>query len=271
MTGATKSVFSALATVSLLALVAVTASCSPSSEEPDAGDRVSLDVAASAGLRDAFSEIGAAFDEVHGSATSFNLANATVLKEQIAAGAEVDVFASADPRRMDELVQAGLIDEDSVRVFAGNELVLVVPLSSTLDISSFERLADPDIRKIATGDPEATPVGRASLEVLDKLGLTETVQPKLIYTEIVNQAVEYAARGDVDAALVWSSEAQIQNDKVTVTAFASQDWYEQPLFVIGILEKAKHKDIAQAFIGYILGPDGRSALSKYGFLEPPID
>ena len=113
-----------------------------------------LTVSAASSLKAAFTEIGKAFDAANNSATTFNFDASGTLQKQIEGGAPVDVFASAAMKQMNALVDEGMVDKDSVEVFAGNGIVLVVPADSKLGITSFQDLTKPEIRKITYGDPE---------------------------------------------------------------------------------------------------------------------
>lgn len=121
---------------------------------------------------------------------------------------------------------------------------------------------------MATGQPEITTVGSATMDMLARLGLLEVVVPKLIYAQTVSQAVDYAARGEVDAALAWSSEAAARAGEVRQVATADPDWYEEVDFVIGIVNASKAQDLGSAFIDLVISPEGRTILERHGFLLP---
>jgi molybdate transport system substrate-binding protein len=223
-------------------------------------------VAAAAGLKNAFTEIAEAFDKAYGAETTLNLAASGQLRKQIEGGAPADVFASADVKQMQLAVDAGAIVPESVEPFADNVIVLIVPADSDLDISDFRDLADPAIKKLATGDPEITPLGAATHEILQTLGIEDAVAPKLIYTQTVNQTLDYVSRGEIDAGVVWASEAQAGGDKVKVVATADRDWHTKVLFVIGVVEGGSNIDLSQAFVDFVLGPEAQAILEKHGFL-----
>ena len=121
------------------------------------GGERELTVSAASSLKNAFTEIGTAFDAANDSDTTFNFDGSGTLQRQIEAGAPVDVFASAATKQMTALVDQDLVDPESVQVFAGNEIVLVVPAESKLAMSTFEDLTTADVKKITYGDPKAAP------------------------------------------------------------------------------------------------------------------
>lgn len=224
-------------------------------------------VSAAAGLKGAFTELGQAFDKANGSKTTFNFAAAGTLAKQIEGGAPADVFASSDPKFMTNLAKAGLIDSASVKPFASNHIVLIVPAESAAGVAGFADLAKSTVKKVATGNPETTPLGAATLQILPALKIEESVKPKLVYTETVNQTLTYVTGGDVDAGVVWSSEAKAGGDKVKVAATADPTWYGKVEFDLGLLSAAKDKTLAQAFVAFVLSDEGQSILKKYGWVE----
>ena len=106
------------------------------------------------------------------------------------------------------------------------------------------------------------------MEILPTLDMLEAVQPKLIYGQTVNQAVDYAARGEVDAALVWAAEAKTRGDKVRLVATADQSWYRKVEFVIGAVAASENVTLSRAFIDFVMSADGQAILAEYGFSEP---
>src|SRR5579871_3194871 len=83
-------------------------------------------VSAAASLTDAMNALAEAFRKTNPQTTlRFNFASSGALQQQIAQGAPVDVFASASPKEMDALQQAGRIDPETRIDFAGNRLVLI--------------------------------------------------------------------------------------------------------------------------------------------------
>ena len=122
-----------------------------------------LIVSAAASLTNAFTDIGREFERTHpDTKVLFNFAGSGQLLQQIAKGAPVDVFASADQETMDKAEAQGLVEEGTRANFVRNSLVVVVPANSTLSIASLNDLTKSEIRHIAVGTPESVPVGRYS-------------------------------------------------------------------------------------------------------------
>ena len=222
-------------------------------------------VSAAVSLKDAFEEIGKAFTAKTGTAVTFNFGASGALQRQIEGGAPVDVFASAGEPQMDALASAKAIAEATRRDFARNSLVLIVPAESTLDISRLDDLAAPGIKRIAAGNPKTVPAGQYADEAITASGVGETLRPKLILGEDVRQVLEYVARGEADAGLVYATDAKIAGGKVRVAATVPASSHRPILYPIAVIKDSKNSDAARGFVEFVLSGDGWDILAKYGF------
>lgn len=226
-----------------------------------------LTVSAASSLKAVFTEIGAAFDKANNSKTSFNFDASGTLQKQIEAGASVDVFASAALKQMNTLTGESLVEKSSVKHFASNEIALVVPANSTLGLTSFLSLTSPSVKKVGYGDPAVAPHGVAAEEVMKTLGIYNAVKPKVVYAANVSQATQWVISGQVDAGIVFVTEAYSAGDKMKIIATAKPSWHSPIIYPIGVLTQSKHQTLAQKFVDFVAGPDGQAILQKYGFLK----
>src|SRR5450759_2781649 len=149
-----------------------------------------LAVSAAANLQAAFTEIGAAFEQQTGTRVQFNFAATGSLGQQIAQGAPVDLFASADRATVDDLAARGFIVPETVRVYARGQIVLY----SRADGPALQALGDltrPEIKRVAIANPETAPYGRAAQEAMQNAGVWTTVQPKLVIAENIQQTQQF--------------------------------------------------------------------------------
>jgi molybdate transport system substrate-binding protein len=224
-------------------------------------------VSAAASLTNAFTDVGKQFEAANpGVKVVLNFAASGALMQQIAKGAPVDVFASADQKTMDQAVARSLIMTETRKDFVSNGLVLIIPNDSKLALKGVKDLADPKIVRIALGNPETVPAGRYAQEVLTQTGLWAPLKSKYIYAETVRQALDYVTRGEVDAGFVFSTDAIVAKDKVQVAAKAEG---HQPIrYPVAIVAGTKKKDLSQRLIDFLLGREGQAVLSRYGFGKP---
>jgi len=233
-----------------------------SSAEP----AMEITVSAAISLKNTFEEIGKIFEEKHPrTKVRFNFGASGDLARQIEAGAPVDVFASAAQKDMDDIDQKGLITSGTRMNFAGNSLVLVKPGMSQIRMELFEDLRKPEVKKIVIGNPKSVPAGRYAEEVLKYLNLWEAVRDKLVLAEHVRQALDYVARNEVDAAMVYSTDAMIRPREVRIATKAPDRSHQPIVYPIGIVKGSKNQSLAKEFVAFVLSPEGKNLLKKYGF------
>ena len=199
----------------------------------------------------------------------YNFGASGELSKQIEAGAPVDLFISAAQRQMDELEQKSLINAASRRVFARNVLTVIKPAGSTLDISKPADLVGPKVQRIVIGNPKTVPVGQYAEESLRALGLWVRLQPKLVFSENVRQALDYVARGEVDAGFVYTTDAATRTQQVKEAFRPAEDTYRPVLYPAAVVVGAKQAAIAQAYLDLLTSREGQTVLGRLGFLPPP--
>jgi molybdate transport system substrate-binding protein len=224
-------------------------------------------VSAAASLTNAFKVIGAEFERAHPrDKVIFNFAASDVLVKQIAEGAPVDVFASADEEAMDKAAKAKLIVGTTRINFAGNRLVVAVPKDSPLHFNSLDDLNAKPVRRIAISQPATVPVGRYAKAVLDKARLWSALQDRFVYTQNVRQSLDYLARGEVDAGFVYSTDAELMKEQVRV---ALEVTTTQPVvYPIAVTAASKNAKLGREFVDLVKSAAGQSILQKFGFAKP---
>jgi molybdate transport system substrate-binding protein len=224
-------------------------------------------VSAAASLTNAFRDIAPQFEAKEpGTHVQLNFGASGALLQQIAKGAPADVFASADQETMDQAQAQSLVKAAQRKNFVSNALVVIVPAQAKAVPTSLGDLARPAYGKVAIGLPASVPVGRYTQAVLDKAGLWGAIEPKTIGAQNVRQALDYVARGEVDAGFVYATDAALMPGKVTV-AFTVPT--EKPiLYPIAPLADSQQPEAARRFAAFVLTPPAQAVLAKYGFGRP---
>lgn len=223
-----------------------------------------LTVSAAASLTDAFKEIGSKFEAARpGVTVRFNFAASGVLIQQIAQGAPVDVFASADQETMNRGVQQKLVDPDTRRDFATNTLVLIAPTQGGVPLASMTDLNGPAVRRIAVGKVATVPVGRYTRQALEKANLWDALQPKLIQADSVRQVLDYVARGETEAGFVYRTDAALMADKVRVVLSAEGNVPVR--YPVAVVAESRHKALAKDFAAFLSAPPAQDTLARFGF------
>jgi molybdate transport system substrate-binding protein len=229
-----------------------------------AGDLV---VSAASSLTNAFKDIAQSYEAQHpGTKVLLNFGASGALLQQMAKGAPVDVFASADQETMDMAQQQGLVRAADRQDFVRNALVVIAPVDAKAPPAVLKDLAGPGVARVALALPASVPVGRYARHALEAAGLWGAVQAKAVNTANVRQSLDYVARGEVDAGFVYATDAALMKDKVK-TAFAVP-LDRAILYPIARTAASGNATEAAAFVAYVRSPAGQAILARYGFLKP---
>lgn len=236
---------------------------------------IALTVSAAASLTEAFREIGQAFEALRAGAAPmvvrFNFAASGVLVQQLQQGAPVDVLATADPDTMERAAAANLLDPSTRADFAANALVMVTPITpgasqGTPALRSVGDLALPAVRRVALGKPATVPAGRYAQQVLERAGVWAAVQPKLVMADSVRQTLDYVARGEVDAAFVYRTDAALMAERLRIALVA--EGHSPIRYPIAVVADSRQKTAARDFVAFVRSESGQRILARHGFGKP---
>ena len=226
-----------------------------------------LTVSAAISLKNAFGEIGKLYEVKHpGTKVLFNFGASGDLARQIEGGAPVDVFASAAQKDMDDMAVKGYILTDSRVDFARNIVVLITPKPGA--VKSFMDLTSDRVKRIAAGNPKTVPAGRYAAEVFDYYKIAGLIKDKLIYAENVRQVLDYVARGEVDAGVVYATDAAVRSRETHVVTDAPAASHKPVVYPIVVVKGTKNESAAKSFIEMVRSEQGTAILKKYGFRIP---
>jgi molybdate transport system substrate-binding protein len=189
------------------------------------------------------------------------------LQEQIVNGAPVDVFISANQEKMDIIEKRNLVVKGTRINLVQNKIVLIVPASRKSDIHCFACLGTDKLRDkgFAIGDPKVVPAGKYAVEVLETLKISGKVLPKAVLAQNVRVVLTYVARGEVDAGVVYYTDALIMPDKVKVIAEAPEGSYTPAIFPAAIIKTGNNQEAGKNFLNFLATPEAKKIFQKYGY------
>ena len=226
-----------------------------------------LTVSAAASLTNAFKDLAPMFEAAHpGTKVQYNFAASGALLQQIAKGAPVDVFASADQETMDQAQSRKLVEAAQRRNFVSNSLVVIVPITSAHVPKAVGDLTQAGYQRIAIGLPASVPVGRYTKSVLEAAGTWAAIEPKMIGANNVRQALDYVARAEVDAGFVYATDAALMPDKVKVALTVPTT--TPVLYPAAPIATSPNAALAQRFVEFLVAPPAQAVLAKHGFAKP---
>lgn len=225
-------------------------------------------VSAAISLKDALEDIIKRYETDTGAKVELNLGASGQLMSQIREGAPVDLFISAGQKQVDDLVHSGLADESTRTVIAKNSLVLIVPADQKDGVKSFTDLSRTSVKKISIGEPRTVPAGEYAMQVLKSLKIDDAVKDRLVFGANVRQVLDYVARGEVDAGIVYKTDAMQAPKEVRVVAIAKEEDHKPIEYPAIVIKGATHADAAKKFLKYLAGKDAQKSLQDYGFILP---
>ena len=224
-----------------------------------------ITVSAAVSLQESRTAAARHYQEQTGRRVELNLGASGHLLAQLRDGAPVDLFISASAAQMDDAQRLGLIDADTRADVAGNRLVLIAPQNSTLEVDGLETLADARIARLAIGQPRTVPAGLYAEQALNRLGLIERLRDRLVFGSSVRQVLDYVARGEVDAGIVYATDARAAQDDVRIVATAEARAHDPIRYVLAVVSASPKKAQAQRFGDFLLSEAGRSHFISRGF------
>ena len=238
-------------------------SCAAPSTTP--AQATSLLVSAASSLTDALKEINTLYSAQNPNLTiSNNFAASGTLQAQIQNGAPVDIFISAAAAQMDNLQKAQLIVDDTRKNLLKNSIVLIVPSDSVVELSDFKGLISEKIKRVAMGDPKSVPAGIYAQQLFEQLGIASQLQPKLIFGGDVRQILTYVESGNVDAGVVYSTDAKIST-KVKIVATAPENINAKIVYPVAVIKASKNIAAARGYEDFLFGAKAKAIFEKYGF------
>jgi molybdate transport system substrate-binding protein len=222
-------------------------------------------VAAAADLQFAFTEIGQRFKEKTGQEVKFTFGSTGNLTTQIENGAPFDILAAANGAYVDRLSDKGLIIPDTQQLYAQGRLVVAVNHDAGIQATQLDDLLNRAITRVAIANPEHAPYGAAAKEALQRAGIWDDIQPKLVLGENVRQTLQFVQTGDAPVGIVALSVAQAPEVTYTLLPAAMHQPLNQAM---AVLNTTQNEVAARAFLEFVNGPAGRPVMKKYGFLLP---
>ena len=224
-------------------------------------------VFAAASLTNALQDIAAAWAKQGHPTPLLSFASSSILARQIAEGAPVNIYASADEKWMNYLAQHGMIVPGTRRDLLRNDLVLIVPANHPTRVKigpgfDLAPLLGPNGR-LAVGDPAHVPAGIYARQALQHLGLWANVEPHLARAEDVRAALLLVERGEAPAGIVYGTDAAVSR-RVMIAGIFPPDSHPPITYPFAIV-KGGDTAQARAFFAFLQGPQARALFARRGF------
>ncbi|MBM3777774.1 MAG: molybdate ABC transporter substrate-binding protein [Acidimicrobiia bacterium] len=247
--------------VRVVALFAVLV-CVPTVVHGQAGEVV---VSAASSLTDVMQQVADAWEARTAQRVALNTGPSNTLARQIAAGAPVDVFLSADEAQMDRVASA--IAPGSRVDLLRNQLAIVAPVDRPFTLGSARDLATAPIRRLALGDPAAVPAGVYARRYLEGLGIWRAIEPRVVPMGSVRLALAAVEQGAVDAGIVYVTDIR-RAERVRTVLVVPADRGPRIVYPAAALRGGPNPDAARRFLTFLQSPEAAAIFIDEGFLLP---
>lgn len=220
-----------------------------------------INVFAAASLTESFTALGKQFEAAHpGTKINLKFDASSTLATQITQGNPADVFASASPKYMDSVVQAG--DAVTPTTFVSNTMEIATPPGNPGKVRTINDLAKQAV-KVALCEI-AVPCGATAQKVFDNAKITVT--PVTRQPDVKSTLAQVELK-EVDAGVVYVTDVRAADAKVTGVAI-SPDVNASTTYPISVMTHSQNMTLARAWLAYVLSGDGQKVLRQAGFSAP---
>lgn len=185
------------------------------------------------------------------------------LQTQIEEGLDADLFVPASLKNIDALVDGGMVDGDSVVDLLENRIVLITSKDSAAPVETFDDITNASV--IAIGDPESVPAGAYAKEILENLGMWDSVSSRLSLGTNVTEVLAWVGEKSADVGIVYATDAA-GSENVRVIAEAPEGSLKsRVIYPAGIVSASRSKDAARLFLEFLQSAEARTVFENYGF------
>ncbi|MES9910651.1 MAG: molybdate ABC transporter substrate-binding protein [Candidatus Thiodiazotropha sp.] len=209
-------------------------------------------------------ELARLFEKATGHATRISYGSTGKLYSQIAHGAPFEIFLAADRQRPEMAEEEGLAVPGSRFVYAKGKLVLW-SFKSDLFTDADHYLKHGSFDHLALANPKTAPYGLAAEQVMQRMGVQESLAPKLVRGESIAQAFQFAATGS--AVLGFIALAQIKEwEGGAGTLWEIPPDYYAPIDQAAVLlKKGEANPAAIAYLEFLRSDTARKVIERYGY------
>lgn len=220
-------------------------------------DKKEITVSAAASLKEVMEELNDKFqNENKGIKINMNMGGSGALKNQIIAGAPVEVVFFASNKDLKDLDKKGLVEKE----YQGDILKNILVVAGRSNIDSLEKMIG---GKIAIGIPETVPAGKYAKEALMNSGIWEKVQDDLVYAKDVRSAAQYVDLYEVDYSIIYKTDAKVlKNSEIVYTV--PDNLYTPITYSYGIIKGEASPEVLK-YYKFLTSETAKKIYEKYGF------
>jgi molybdate transport system substrate-binding protein len=210
-------------------------------------------------------QIAAAFEADTGHTVVLSFGSSGKLYAQIANGGPFDVFLSADAERPAQAEAEGLAVAGSRFTYAVGTLVLWSPDPKQVDAAGAV-LKSGGFRHLAIANPKTAPYGTAAVEAMRKLGVYDTVAPRLVQGDSITQTWQFVATGNAELGFVAASQLIKDGQPLAGSRWVVPTDLYAPILQDAVrLKRGADNPAAAALVDYLKGEKAAGIIRSYGY------
>jgi molybdate transport system substrate-binding protein len=235
----------------------------------NAQDSATLKIAAAADLQPVLPALIDQFEKQTHKKIEASYASSATLATQILNGGPFGLFLAADLSFPQKVIAAGLGESAEPVPYARGTLVLWARNDSPVQPLSMDSLRNPSLKTVAVANPDHAPYGRAAKAAIEKLGLADTLQGKLVVAENIAQTAQYADSGNAQAGFLSLTSAltpRLTSDGKYVAV--PEDSYPPLLQGAVVIKHGPNAEESHQFLDFLLSAPIRKELAERGLKAP---
>lgn len=184
---------------------------------------------------------------------------------QIKNGAPFDILLAADDKTPIMLENEKAIVPNSRFTYAIGTLVLWSAKAGYVD-SKGKILKSLSYQHLSIASPKLAPYGLAAKETLEKLGLWNAVQPRLVQGENIAQAYQFISTGNAELGFVALSQVYKEGKITSGSGWIVPAKYYNPIRQDAVLlNKGKDNVAASALMHYLKSEPALKVIHSFGY------
>ena len=224
-----------------------------------------VQVAVAANFSAPMKQIAAQFEKDSGHTVLASFGATGKFYAQIQNGAPFDVLLAADDETPAKLEKEGAAVQGTRFTYAIGKLVLWSAQPGLVDDKG-DVLRKSAFTHLAIANPKLAPYGAAAVEVLQKMQLYGTVEPKLVQGENIAQAHQFVVSGAAPLGFVAMSQVMEGGKLKSGSAwFVPANLYTPIRQDAVVLARGKGKSAVEAFLAYLKGEQAKAVIRSYGY------
>lgn len=222
-------------------------------------------VAVAANFTDAAKAIAEAFKAETGHEAVMSFGSTGQLYTQISQAAPFDVLLSADDIRPTKAVEDKLGVPGTVFTYAIGQLALWSAQPGR--VNGAETFQDADLTRIAIANPKTAPYGAAAVQAMQKLGVYDTLLPKIVQGDSITQTLQFIATGNAEIGFV--AYSQVIGNAEGSLWLVEPSLYDPLRQDAVLLTHGAESPAAKAYLEFLKGPKAKEIIESFGYTLPP--